>query len=221
MTHPISDPAAPTQQPKAESFYDWFHLNPRMVAAGAAVVVLAAVGFWFVQRTRLNETINSDRQLLVAKQSLSSGNEALAMADLKKVVDKYGDKPAGAEAGMLIATTLMNKGDYKGAVAGLKDLASKAPAGSVSTVRGLLGDALSQAGQTAEAAAAYEAAAAATPLVLEKASYQAKAAHAYAAAGKTAEARKLYEGLASQSEYTALSTEAKVRLGELGVAAKP
>src|SRR4051812_43373521 len=105
MTHPTTEPTTPVPQPKAESFLDWFHINSRMVSIGAAVVVLAAVGFWFVKRTQMNETINSDRQLLMAKQSLGSGNEQLALADLKKVVDKYGDKPAGAEAGMLIATT--------------------------------------------------------------------------------------------------------------------
>ena len=58
-------------------------------------------------------------------------------------------------------------------------------------------------------------------MVLEKASCQAKAARAYAAAGKTAEAKKLFEALAAQSDYAAISTEAKVRLGELSVGSKP
>jgi hypothetical protein len=58
-------------------------------------------------------------------------------------------------------------------------------------------------------------------MVLEKASYEAKAARAYSAAGKTAEAKKLYEVLAAQSDYAALSSEARVRLGELSVATKP
>ena len=221
MTSPITD-ANSQAQPKAESFLDWFHINSRMVGLGAAVVVIAALGFWFVKRTQMNETINSDRQLLVAKQSLTSGNEALALADLKKVVDKYGDKPAGVEAGMTIATTQMSKGDYKGAVAGLKDLAHKAPSGSMgASVHSLLGDALSQAGQAAEAAAEYDAAAAQTSLILEKTMYEAKAARAYAAAGKSAEAKKLYERLANQGDFPAIQTEAKVRVGELSVAGKP
>jgi predicted negative regulator of RcsB-dependent stress response len=220
MTSPITDPTTPVSQPKAESFLDWFSINSRMVSIGAAVVVVAALGFWFVKRTQMNETINSDRQLLMAKQSLQV-NEQLALADLKKVVDKYGDKPAGAEAGMLIATTQLDKGDYKAAVATLRDLAAKAGSASVTQVRTLLGDALTQAGQPAEAAAEYEKAAAGTDMVLEKAQIQAKEARAYAAAGKTAEARKLFEALANQSDFAAVSAEAKVRLGELSVGGKP
>ena len=69
-----------------------------MVTIGAVVVVVALVGFWFVKRTQMNETINSDRQLLLAKQSLAAGNEQLALADLKKVVDKYGEQ-AGRRRG--------------------------------------------------------------------------------------------------------------------------
>ncbi|MEO8623366.1 MAG: hypothetical protein ABI625_19975 [bacterium] len=94
MTHPISETGA-AAQPKAESFVDWFQINSRLVSIGAIVVVAIAFGVWFVQRTALNETISADKQLLTAKQSLNSGNAPLAEADLKKVADKYGDKPAG------------------------------------------------------------------------------------------------------------------------------
>src|SRR5260221_10637415 len=74
MTSPINESAA---QPRAESFVDWFHINSRIVTAGAVVVAAAAFGYWIVQRTAYNETISADRQLLVAKQSLNSGNEKL------------------------------------------------------------------------------------------------------------------------------------------------
>src|SRR5260221_1365239 len=108
MTSPINESAA---QPRAESFVDWFHINSRIVTAGAVVVAAAAFGYWIVQRTAYNETISADRQLLVAKQSLNSGNEALAAADLKKVADKYPTKPAGGEAGVLLPQLQLGQGD--------------------------------------------------------------------------------------------------------------
>ena len=220
MTHPLSDQNLESE-PKAQSFYDWFHINQRLVSAGAGIVVVALLGFWFVQRTRMNEAINSDRQLLLAKTSLHSGNDQLGIADLRKVVDKYGNKPAGAEAGMLIATTQMEKGDYKSAIAGLKDLVGRAPTESVASVHALLGSALSQSGQPAEAAAEYDKAAASTEMVLERTSYEAEAARAYLSAGKPGDAKRRFEALATQSDYPAIQAEARVRLGELSVASKP
>src|SRR5260221_1174377 len=117
MTSPINESAA---QPRAESFVDWFHINSRIVTAGAVVVAAAAFGYWIVQRTAYNETISADRQLLVAKQSLNSGNEALAAADLKKVADKYPTKPAGGEAGMVLPQPPQGKGGGNRGHAGLQ-----------------------------------------------------------------------------------------------------
>jgi predicted negative regulator of RcsB-dependent stress response len=221
MTTPIIDPNDPVSQPKAESFVDWFHINSRAITIGAAVVVVAGFGAWFVQREKLNETINSDRQLMQAKQSLNSQNQALAESDLKKVVDKYGDRPAGLEAGLLLAQLKFEKGDFAGAAASLKDLSGKVGNGpSAAQVNGLLGDALSQQSKPAEAAAEYEKAAGATTMANEKNFWLSKAAAAYMTAQKIPEAKKLYEGLAAQSDNQALSTEAHLRLGELTLGTK-
>ena len=221
MTTPITEANATASQPKAESFVDWFNINSRMITTGAVVVALAAFGFWFVQRTALNAAVNSDRQLLVAKQSMNAGNAALAEADLKKVVDKYGDKPAGAEAGMLLAQLRLDKGDFPGAVAGLRDLASKVSSGpNAAQVRGLLGDAISQSGKPAEAAGEYERASGLSAGPNEKQMWLSKAARAYVAAGNAVQARKLYEALAAQSENAAVAAEARVRLGELTTSGK-
>jgi predicted negative regulator of RcsB-dependent stress response len=221
MTHPISESTAPSSQPKAESFLDWFHINSRLITIGAIVVVAIAFGVWFVQRKALNETINSDKQLAVAKQSLNSGNTPLAESDLRKVVDRYPDKPAGAEAGLLLAQLRMDRGDYAGALTTLRDLSTKVSAGpNAPAVRGLLGDALAQLEKPADAAVEYERAANLTTMPNEKNFWLSRAARAYLTAGKTAEARKLFEGLAAQTENEALSTEAHLRLGELATRGK-
>ena len=222
MTHPISETNADTSQPRAESFVDWFHINSRWITTGAVVVVAIAFGVWFVQRKALNETISADKQLVVAKQSMGSGNAPLAEADLKKVVDRYGDKAAGAEAGMLLAQLRFDRGDFAGAVTVLRDLSAKVSSGpNASSVRGLLGDALAQQDKPADAAVEYEKAAGLTTMPNEKSFWLAKAARSYMTAGKAPEAKKLFEGLAAQSDNEAVSTEAHVRLGELATGGKP
>jgi predicted negative regulator of RcsB-dependent stress response len=221
MTTPISETDAPATQPKAESFVDWFHINSRLITVGVVLAFVAVAGTWFVRRMSYNEMVSSDKQLLAAKQSLNSGNAPLAESDLKKVADKYASKPAGAEAGILLAQLRMDKGDYQGAVGVLTDLSSKVSSGaSAAPVRALLGDAKAQLNKPAEAAADYEKAAGLTTMANEKSFYLAKAGRAYLTAGKTAEARKIFEGLAANTDNPAVSTEAKVRLGELVSAGK-
>ena len=221
MTHPVSEGEL-AAQPKAESFLDWFHVNSRLVSIGAIVVAAIAFGVWFVQRTALNETMSADKQLLTAKQSLNSGNAPLAEADLKKVVAKYADKPAGTEAGLLLGQMKIDKGDYQGAVTDLTSLSAKVSSGpSASAVRGLLGDAVAQLGKPAEAAVEYEKAAILTTGPNERGYWRAKAGRAYLAAGKTAESRKIFEALAAQQDNEAVATEARVRLGELTAGSKP
>lgn len=222
MTHPISDDGTTAAQPKAESFVDWFHINSRMISIGALVVVVIAFVFWFVQRQALNETISSDKQLLTAKQSLNSGNAPLAEADLKKVVDKYADRPAGTEAGLLLAQLKIDKGDYQGAVTELKSLSGKVSSGpNAAPIRGLLGDAVAQLGKPADAAAEYQKAAGLASGPNAKGFWMAKAGRAYLDAGKTADARKIFEDLAAQHDNEAIATEARVRLGELTAGSKP
>ena len=221
MTHPITD-ATPAAQPKAESFVDWFHINSRLITIGASAVAVIAFGLWFVQRKSLNETLNSEKQLVTAKQSLSSGNAPLAEADLKKVMDRYSNKPAGAEAGMILAQLRLDRGDNVNAVAVLRELAGKVTKGpNAASVLSLLGDALVQSDKPAEAAVEFEKAAAATTFPNEKDLMRSKAARAYILAGKTAEAKKLLESIVAQTENDQLATEAHVRLGELAVGATP
>src|SRR5476651_893073 len=126
MTTPISENDA---QPKVDNMVDWLQLNSRWITIGAVVVGVAAFGWWFVQRTSLNESINSDKQLQLAEQSMRMGNPALAENDLKKVVDKYANKPAGVQAGLELATMRLEKGDVIGAVSGLRDLSTKVTGG--------------------------------------------------------------------------------------------
>src|ERR671920_1058069 len=152
MTTPVMD--TPIEQPKAESFLDWFRINSRLVTIATVVVAAAAFGFWFYNRSAVLKAENADKKLLAAKQSLGSGNLPLAQSDLKKVADQYAGTSAGAEAGMLLAQLQLEQNDNQGAVTTLKELAAKNETGPYATpIRALLGDAYSQLGKPAEAAA--------------------------------------------------------------------
>ena len=222
MTTPTME-APVAQQPKAESFLDWFRINSRIVTIASVVVAAAAFGFWFYNRSAVLKAENADRKLLAAKQSLGSGNLPLAQSDLKKVADQYPSTSAGAEAGMLLAQVKLEQADYQGAVTTLKDLAGKNQSGPYATpIRALLGDAYSQLGKYAEAAAEYEQAALATQAPNERALLLAKIGRSQTAAGNAAKAREAWDALANQTDNAGLAAEARVRLGELlATSAKP
>ncbi|MFL5617204.1 MAG: tetratricopeptide repeat protein [Gemmatimonadaceae bacterium] len=205
-----------SQQPKAESFLDWFRINSRLVTVAAVVVAAAAFGFWFYNRSAVLKAENADRKLLAAKQSLNSGNLPLAQSDLKKVADQYASTSAGAEAGMLLAQVKLEQADYQGAVTTLKELTARNESGPyASPLRSLLGDAYAQLGKYAEAAAEYERAAQATHAPNERALILAKIGRAQMAAGNVSKARQAWETLANQTDNAGLAAEARVRLGEL------
>jgi Flp pilus assembly protein TadD len=117
---------------------------------------------------------------------------------------------------MLLAQLKLQKGDNQGAITVLQDLSGKLSTGpNAAAVRGLLGDAYSQSGKPAEAAAEYERAAGVTQMPNEKAYLLSKAGHSYMTAGKQPEARRIWESLATNQDSPGLAAEARVRLGEL------
>ena len=57
---------------------EWVQVNSRLLGGAAAVIAVAAAGYWFYIRSQQIKTINADRSLMQAEQSLQSGNAALA-----------------------------------------------------------------------------------------------------------------------------------------------
>ena len=197
---------------------EWLQLNARLLGAGAAVLAVAGAGYWFYIRSRQIRAVNAERSLFTAQQSLASGNTALAISDLQKVVSRYEGTGSGTEAALLLGTTYFNQGKFQDGINQLQKVAGKA-GGSDAAVYGLIGDGYSQLGKLTDAAKAYEQAGAAGRFDNEKAYFRAKAARSWAAAGKVAEARKLWGDLAGNPKASAVAAEARVRLAELD--AKP
>ena len=215
-TTPEQDSATTT----AQTFLDWTRINSRALTAGAAVVAVAALGYWFYARSKEIQAANADKALVSARESLDKGNMPLAQSDLQRVVSRYASTPAGLQAAMLLAQIDYDQGKVAEGQKALTDLMAEARAtGSEPAARSLVGDGFMQSGKALDAAQAYEAAANSTSLPNERQFQQAKAARAYQTAHDTAKARQLWSALADDPKAGPFSGEARLRLGELTAAA--
>ena len=212
MTSPQSESAVD----RAQTFIDWTKINAKALTTGAVIIVVAAAGYLFYMRSKQIQAGNAERALLQAKQSLSAGNMALAQSDLQKVYARYGSTAAGVEAAMLLAQIDFDSGKYQDGISVLEKAAGTGAASdNATTIRGLEGDGYAQMGKLPEAGKAYEAAAAASIMDNEKAFQLAKAARVYQASGDTAKARELWTTLLNDPKTQSMSSEARIRLGEL------
>jgi len=207
---------APVQSNRSRDFdfMEWFQVNSRIIGGAAVVVAVAALGYWFYVRSQQIKTVNAERSLLQAEQSLQSGNTALATSDLQRVVSRYKGTGAGTEAAMLLAQTNYNAGKYQEGIKALQDVSGKAGA-SEAGLQSLIGDGYAQMNKPADAAKAYERAAASAEFSTERAYYKAKAARSYASAGNTAEAKRLWTELSTDEKAQSVAAEARIRLAEL------
>jgi tetratricopeptide (TPR) repeat protein len=193
---------------------DWLQVNSRMIGIGAAIVAVAAAGYWFYLRSQQIKTVNAERSLAQAEQSLQSGNTALAVSDLQRVVSRYKGTGAGTEAAMLLAQADYNAGKYQDGIKVLQDVTGKA-GGSEAAIQSLIGDGYSQMDKFPDAAKAYERAAGSAEYDTERAYYRAKAARTYTTAGNTADAKRLWSQLSTDEKAQSVAAEAKVRLAEM------
>ncbi|HEX4470185.1 MAG TPA: tetratricopeptide repeat protein [Gemmatimonadaceae bacterium] len=217
-TTPEPTPAPSTERANKISdgldLMEWVQVNSRLLGGAAAVIAVAAAGYWFYIRSQQIKTINADRSLMQAEQSLQSGNAALASSDLQRVVTRYKGTGAGTEAALLLAQADYNGGKYPDGIKVLQEVSGKA-GGSEGMVQSLIGDGHAQMGKNADAAKAYEKAADASIYENEKAYYRAKAARSYSAAGNAADARRLWTQLSTDAKSQSVAAEARVRLAEL------
>jgi predicted negative regulator of RcsB-dependent stress response len=207
---------SPRIETEGWSFFDWIQANSRAVTIGAAIVVVAAGGYWFYLRSAELKRLNAERGLSQAKQSLAAGNAALAQTDLQRVATRYKGTPAGSQAAMLLAQMEYDQGKYAEGIKVLESYQTSGAAGpNLAAVWSLTADGQLAMGKPADAASAYQKAAQATSLPGERSMYLAKAARSYMTAGKAPEARAIWERLATDPDAVTFRNEAEIRLGEL------
>jgi predicted negative regulator of RcsB-dependent stress response len=204
---------------RAQTFVDWTRINAKLLTTGAVVVAVAAAGYWFYLRSTQIQAANAERALLTAKQSMTAGNLPLAQKDLQNVYAKYGSTSAGVQAAMLLAQIDFDTGKFQDGISTLDKVAgSSAASGVESTILSLKGDGYAQMKKLPEAAKAYEDAARATAFETERSFQLAKAARAYEAGGNVAKAKEIWTALLHDPKAQTMSSEARVRLGELSAA---
>lgn len=194
---------------------DWVQSHGRQIGIGAIVVVALAAGSWVVSRSNDTKAAGASRALSEAQRSMTSGNLALAAADLQKVVSRYGSTTAGTQARLLLAQVQFQQGKLAD---GMKVLDEVGSAGAMqASLHALRAAGLEQSGKSAEAAEEYLKASSASNLPSERESYKADAARAYVTAGKKDEALKIWQAIAAD-DASPLNGEARLRVGELSAA---
>ena len=195
---------------------DWLRIRTRYLVVGAAIVLVAGLGYWFYTRSAQIKSGRAEQSLLQAKQAMMQGNTALAENDLQNVLRRYGNTRAGVEAGMVLAELRYGKGQYQEGVDALRKLLGNSAAeASLTKIHALIGDGQLQLGKAADAAESYQRAADQARFDGQRAYALSKKAEALTVAGKTTDARGVWERLATEPWAVSVAAEAKVRLGEL------
>jgi predicted negative regulator of RcsB-dependent stress response len=213
--------AAPDRR---QTFVDWLQLNTGVLSIAGAVVILGVIAFWFIHRSAQIKETNASKALSTAKSSLASGNQALALSDLQRVVDRWPNTGAGMEAAMTLATLDYDQGKFQDGIKILEKETQESNANvGLSALYSLIGDGYAQLKKLPDAAKAYERAAQAAEgqkLKGDAAYQKSKAARTFVAAGDTAQGRRLWSELA-KSDMETVAAEARVRIGELSAFGSP
>ena len=208
----ITQPADPIEIRALE----WVRTHRRTATIGAATIALVAGSVWFWWSAQQRRENFAERALQSARSSAEAGNLPLAASDLARLASTYGGTRAAQEAMLLLAQVRLAQNQAALVVTDLRRFVSSGPREEFrGPANGLLGTALEETGQFADAVKAYEAAVEATSYKGVKAQYLIDAARVAQAAGDTAQAAKFYERIAGEFSGTPSAVEAEVRLGEL------
>jgi tetratricopeptide (TPR) repeat protein len=194
----------------------WLQASKRQAMAGGIAVVVIALGVWFVVTSGRRKEEFASRVFSQALATAEKGNLPQASADLQRVIQTYAGTEAANEAVLALNQIRMASGQTELAAANLNEFVARKPAPRFAApAYGLLGVAQENAKKFAEAAAAYEQAAAMAEVAFVKASYLVDAGRAYRLAGKPQDAIRVYRTVVEKYPDAPATVEAQVRLGEL------
>jgi predicted negative regulator of RcsB-dependent stress response len=188
--------------------------KPLIVVAAVVVGVAAVIIYMRVASERRENFATS--LLSNARAVAASGNTALAITDLSDLVNSHRGTIAAEEAEIMLAHLRLAEGQQEAAVQSLQDYIASGPSDQFrAPAYGLLGAALEQASSLAEAADAYENAAAASWYDFLKAQYLLDAGRALTDAGDSVGAISVYRRILDELPETDMVAEARLRLAEL------
>ncbi len=194
----------------------WFRDSKRQALAAGTAVAVVALGVWFVVSSGKRKEEFAARVFSQALATADKGNLPQASADLQRVIQTYAGTEAANEAVLALNQIRMASGQSQLAATNLNEFVARKPAPRYAApAYGLLGVAQENGGKFAEAAAAYEQAAANAEVAFVKASYLIDAGRAYRLAGKPQDAIRAYRTVVEKYPGAPSANEAQVRLGEL------
>jgi tetratricopeptide (TPR) repeat protein len=210
------EPTSQAQPSATPARRPWYGDSRRLLLGGLVLLVLALVVGWFVIASGKRKEQFAARSLNQARAAAEAGNLPLASSELQRLITTYKGTDAAHEAVITLNQIRMVNGQSELAAVGLREyLASKPPEKYLSPAYGLLGAALENAKQWAEAANAYTQASNAAEVPYLKATYLVDAGRAYREAGRTEDAARAYRTILEKYSDEPSFTEAQVRLAEL------
>ncbi len=206
--------ARPTLNLEPESFADTVQMYQRPIMIGVIILTVGVGGWWLWTRSAQIKETRAAEAHSVAESAFGAGNFALAQPELEKVSVRYAGTTAGTQSAMLLAQVLYDQDKHADGIAALERALGSAPKTLKAGVQGLIASGLEDSGKPAEAATAFERAAAASEFVEDREMYKMEAARNHTTAGNAAAAKALYEEIVTREDSPYVG-EAKVRLGEI------
>ncbi len=137
-----------------DSFFDWMQLHIRELLIALLVVIIAAGGVFLYRSASATQAAQAEQALVGPEQSLQAGNVPLAQSDLRRVMTRYANTQAAAQAAMLLADTYYRQGKYAEGVAALQQASTSGAAKPFgASIERLIADGYIQQGKAKEAAA--------------------------------------------------------------------
>lgn len=197
-------------------------LTPRRLTIAAGVVVVLLIAGYVLVVSGRRKARFSERALDQARATAEAGQLPQAATQFQQVIQSYRGTDAAKEATLGLNQIRLINNQNELAVVNLREFLQSDPGAQFAVPgNGLLGVALENSGQPAEAAAAYQKASDLADVDYLKADYLVQAGRAWRDAGKKDQAVQAYETVVQKYAETPSATEAKVRLAEITDGQRP
>jgi len=205
-----------SQTTEAPGLMERLQANRKVLTGAAIAIALVVLVGWFMIESGRRRELAASGLLDTAWGLQDQGNLPQASTEFQRVIDSYGGTDAAMLATLSLNQVRMESGQSQIAADGLREFLARSPSGEfAAAAHRLLGSALENLGQPAEAAAAYQQAVATATTGNFKAEALLAEARAWRAAGNTEEAVRALRVILANHGESAVAAEATVRLAEL------